>query len=89
MDDLLTCRQVASLFGMSVRWVQMQAQAGRLETIVIQTGARPSLRFERGAVERFIDRYVDHRGAVEDEDGRALAADDAAAASDRCADDRA
>jgi phenylacetate-coenzyme A ligase PaaK-like adenylate-forming protein len=69
MDRWLTSREVALLIGMSSRYVQREAEAGRLRAREVgTTGSRTTLRYRLADVTAWQARYTRDRGPCDEAD---------------------
>ncbi len=70
MERWYTAREVAERIGMSVRYVQREAQAGRLRGRLIGVGPRPALRFRGVDIEDWLQTCTRERGIPRDTGAR-------------------
>ena len=62
MERWYTAREIAERIGMSTRWVQREAQLGRLHGRAYGLGPRPALRFRADDVTLWLHAWSRERG---------------------------
>ena len=71
MERWYTAREIAQVIGMSTRFVQREAQLGRLRSVAVGAGPRPALRFRAADVTAWLQAWTTERGGATEREDRA------------------